>query len=206
MFSKNLPVAIVFLTAMVILGNHFVPGTFLAGLTSHFLNWTLVLAAVAMVLGTANLVSWNWKEIRRKTARRYNALLTIAGLILFTAIGLGGGGPAGPLYSKMFTHILVAFNASFWSVVLFFIVSAAFRAFVIRNWQASLILASSLIVMLGQVPVGDALVPGISDVAVWLRDVPNLAGQRGIMIGAAIGAISQQLRVIVGLERGHFGG
>jgi hypothetical protein len=37
-------------------------------------------------------------------------------------------------------------------------------------------------------------------------DVPNLAGKRAILMGAALGAISTGLRVILDLERAHLGG
>ena len=45
--------------------------------------------------------------------------------------------------------------------------------------------------------------PGVKD---WIMDVPNLAGKRAILMGAALGAISTGLRVILGLERAHLGG
>jgi hypothetical protein len=37
-------------------------------------------------------------------------------------------------------------------------------------------------------------------------NVPQLAGKRAIMIGAALGAISTALKVLTGLERTYLGG
>jgi hypothetical protein len=63
--------------------------------------------------------------------------------------------------------------------------------------------------MLARVPIGEAI-PVIGDylpkVMNWIMDVPNIAGRRAIFIGAALGAVSTGLRVILGLERSHLGG
>ena len=42
-------------------------------------------------------------------------------------------------------------------------------------------------------------------VANWIMSVPNLAGQRAIVIGIALGVVSLSLRVILGVERSHLG-
>jgi hypothetical protein len=205
MQGKQIPVAVCFVVAMVILIENFFPGP-LKTLSTQLVSWSLVLAAVAIILGVVNLIRINARKVARKSKGWGDSVLIFVGFALFTAVGLYGGGASYPLYTKLFNHIMSVFNQAFWGVVLFFIVSAAFRGFVARNWQAAIILISAIIVALGQVPIGDVMIPGISKVFVWLRDVPNLAGQRGIILGAAVGAITQQLRVIIGLERGHFGG
>ncbi|MDP2873163.1 MAG: hypothetical protein Q8P31_11590 [Bacillota bacterium] len=206
MQSKQVPVIVVFCIATLMLLDYFFPGSPLKPAAAEVLRWSLILSAVAMTLGAVNLVRINAKKILRRQHDWYNSVLMFVGLALFTAVGVYGGGPNYPLYARMFQTILASFSQAFWGVVLFFIVSAAYRGFVVRNWQATIILVSAIVIMLGQVPVGDVLIPGVGKVAVWLRDVPNLAGQRGIIIGAAVGAITQQLRVMLGLERAQFGG
>jgi hypothetical protein len=45
----------------------------------------------------------------------------------------------------------------------------------------------------------------VPNLANWIMGVPNLAGQRAIMIGIALGVISMCLRVILGIERTYLG-
>ena len=42
-------------------------------------------------------------------------------------------------------------------------------------------------------------------VANWIMMIPNTAVQRGIIIGAALGAAATALRIILGLERTYMG-
>jgi hypothetical protein len=60
--------------------------------------------------------------------------------------------------------------------------------------------------MIGRVPIGENVWKSFPDLVEWIMNVPQLAGKRAIMIGAALGAISTALKVLVGLERTYLGG
>ena len=45
----------------------------------------------------------------------------------------------------------------------------------------------------------------IPNIANWIMTVPNLSGQRAIMIGIALGIISTSLKLILGIERSYLG-
>jgi len=86
------------------------------------------------------------------------------------------------------------------------VASAAFRAFRASNWRATLLLTSAFIVMLGRVPLGGLIWKRIPEISEWMMQVPNMAGQRAVMIGAALGVVSTSLRMIFGIERSYLGG
>ncbi len=77
------------------------------------------------------------------------------------------------------------------------------RAFRARNTVATLLLVSAVIVMLGRVPIGAAISDFFPAAQEWIMDVPQLAAKRGIQIGAALGAVSMSLRIILGIERSY---
>ena len=125
-------------------------------------------------------------------------------------------GPQNPVFEWLFNNIQVPMDATMFSLLAFFIASAAYRAFRARTFEASLLLITALIVMLGNVPVGDlfwnsvlAWLPwddGASGMKQWILDNPNLSARRGIILGISLGVISQSIRIILGIERSYLGG
>jgi hypothetical protein len=114
-------------------------------------------------------------------------------------------GPTGRVYTWLYDHVFSPCNATMFALLAFFIASAAFRAFRARNVEAGLLLGAAILIMIGRVPIGRALSPVFPAIAEWIVDIPNNAGRRAIMMGAALGAIATSLRVILGLERSHLG-
>ena len=111
----------------------------------------------------------------------------------------------GRVFNWIYDHVFFPCNATMFALLAFFIASAAFRAFRMRNVESGLLLGAAILVMLGLVPIGRAMSPLFPEIQEWIVDIPNNAGRRAIMMGAALGAIATGLRVILGLERSHLG-
>ncbi|PCJ19825.1 MAG: hypothetical protein COB02_06465 [Candidatus Cloacimonadota bacterium] len=114
-------------------------------------------------------------------------------------------------YTLIFENIYDPLQATMFSLLAFFMASAAFRAFRAKSLEASLLLISAFLVMMGRVPIGemlgslfgfDALFPEMSN---FIMNVFNTAGQRAIMIGATLGMIASSFRMWIGLETEHLG-
>jgi hypothetical protein len=114
-------------------------------------------------------------------------------------------GTEGRVYTWLYNAVFGPCNATMFALLAFFVVSAAFRAFRMRNVEATLLLGAAIIVMLAAAPIGAAISDDLLDVKQWILDIPNNGGRRAIMMGAAIGAIATSLRIILGLERSHMG-
>jgi hypothetical protein len=64
--------------------------------------------------------------------------------------------------------------------------------------------------MLWRVPMGEAFLSGINPnipdlINTYIMNGANMAVQRGIIIGAALGAAAMSLRIMLGIERTYMG-
>jgi hypothetical protein len=115
------------------------------------------------------------------------------------------------LFQWLYDYVYSPLFSTMFSILAFYVASAAFRAFRARTVAGTLLLLSAFLVMLGRVPIGYEIyrrfpwfpLPAIAD---WLMSVMNTAGQRAIMIGAALGIVSASLRMLLGLEQTYLGG
>jgi hypothetical protein len=112
---------------------------------------------------------------------------------------------ASELFSWFYSDVYVHMDATIFSMLAFFIASAAYRAFRLRSVEASVLLIVGALMLLGRAPIGAVIWEGFPTIAQWLLDVPNAAGNRAITIGIAVGAISLAIRQLLGVERGYLG-
>ncbi len=176
-----------------------------------------ILAAFALVLGLGSLLKVHMDKIKRKRENWQYSWVLIGTFIVTSIIGLFGGVEGtGPLPTQIgsfsfniwtiYWHVVVPLGATMFALLAFFMASAAYRAFRARSTEATLLLASAFVVMIGVLPLGDKISPHLPSFAQWIMDVPNVAGQRGIQFGVALGALATALKIILGIERAWLGG
>jgi uncharacterized membrane protein len=202
----EVPVAIAFVAGMLMIVSLFIPHPVVAQPAAVVRSWAIIITAFAYVLGVANIarISLGAVSKRSKDWEYKVVLLTAMAVMLFLGLGLGvrSGGP----FDWAYLNVYVAMQSTMFSLLAFFIASAAYRAFRARTVDATLLLVTAAIVMLGRVPVGEQVWSRFPDLTEWIMEVPNMAAKRGIMIGAALGGISTGLKMILGLERSYLGG
>jgi hypothetical protein len=157
----------------------------------------------------AMLLAGFWRDWPEWFAPKYNPP---------TWIKAPENGPGLDLYTILFNGLLRNLEATMFSILAFYIVSAAYRAFRIRSLEAGILMITAVILMLGQVPLGQALTSWIprdssmaglrvENLSQWLLGTVNASTQRAIGLGLGLGQLAMALRIWLSLERGtYFGG
>ncbi len=227
MFWKTqIPVFIVFVVGMLTLLQWFIPHYPLNQIQVHMTQWFDIIAVFAIVLGGLNLLKLQFAKITARQKDWQYALVTIVSFFVmlvfgFTRMGLSPDDGVrlgshlqqeGSNFHWMFFNVFTPLSSTMFALLAFFVASASYRAFRIRNAEATLLLVAGIILMLGRVPIGHLLtawapsylqLPAIQE---WIYSVPNLAGARAIMIGIGLGMVATSLRFILGIEKSFLGG
>jgi len=191
-----------------------VPGIVdLQAVSDQLLAYITAVLTAAFAIGVINLTRVHWINIKRKRATwRYSVILLLClySMLLVSVIAspfaLDPNAvviPASviqfstPIYEFLYYKILVNINSSIFSLLAFFITSAAYRAFKARSLESTILLVAGLLVILGQAPISDLIWPGFGVIRDWILAFPNVAGQRGILIGAALGIVVFSVRRLI---------
>ncbi|HUV04809.1 MAG TPA: hypothetical protein VMX94_06850 [Armatimonadota bacterium] len=225
-YRKALVAIVTFLAGLIYSVEFFVPGdpktgkNFLTGFIEQVADATNVVYAFALGLGVYSLFRFHGKNLARKRQGWHNNLAFFVAFFVMMLAGFWQDLTPSSAMSKntfnmLFDGTVAALGAAMFSIVGFFIVSAAYRAFRIRSAEATLMLAAAFVVMLGQVPIGAYITNGLpaaglgslfrlENVSYWILNEPNMAAWRAIAFGIEVGALAMALRTWLSLERGSF--
>jgi hypothetical protein len=200
-------------------------------------NAALVIAGFTFLLGVYNLVHIHGNKVRRRRPDWPYSMAFFAGFLVMVLFAFWKdwqtwfGGPAAPawvndtnpanaarphdVYTFLFEGLLRNLEATMFSILAFYIVSAAYRAFRIRSGEAAVLMVVALILMMGQVPLGMALTNWVPQTGVvstlrienfsqFVLTAINSPVQRAIGFGLGLGMLAMALRIWLSLERGTY--
>jgi hypothetical protein len=203
--KTHLPVFVAFISGALMIIAFFGRGTVVDAVSEEALTWQTIVGGFALLLGAVSIVRVHWQKIStRHTDRYYSVGLLICFAVMAGSgvlFGIGGG----TLFDHLFQRIQAPMMSTMFSVLAFFIASAAYRAFRARSASSAILLLAAIVVMLGRIRMGQYVYHGLPAWADWIMTVPSMAVQRGILIGAALGAASMSLRIMLGIERTYLG-
>ncbi len=204
--KKQVPLLIVivmsFLFALWAIIPHKISEDFYQG----YLVFIRAMSPFGVVLGIMSITMVNVVKIKRKAPNWQYSYVTLFAFYGTAAIGFIWGIGEGTPYIWIFKNISMPMSATMFSLLAFYISTAAYKAFRARSAEATVLLIAAVVVMLGQVPYGVMISPKIPAFAQWILDVPNLASKRGFMLGVGLGMTAVSLKIMLGIERSYLGG
>jgi hypothetical protein len=206
---REIPLAICFIMGIIMTVQFFVPHRYSQWLFDNMLKWLIIVLTFAMVLGIGNLIKMHIQKVQHRRRDWLFSIVALVGISLSLVTGFMKGPNSiaeGEPFMYLYNYIQIPMQATMFSLLAFYIASAAFRTFRARTMEATLLLVAAVIVMLGRVPLESVVGRWLPDLAEWILDYPNMAAKRGIMIGVGLGAISTALKIILGIERSWLGG
>ena len=206
-WKRSLPVLITFVLGVTFALQYYVPHPASEALLTELSVWNQIIGGFAILLGVTSLLHVHYLKINRKEAGwGYSLVLYLSMLVTLGAGIWSEGTGAGTAFGWLYDYVLVALQSTMFSILAFFVASAAYRAFRARSLEATVLLVAAALVMIGRVPLGEYLLSGSGQVSDWIMSVPNTAAQRGILIGISLGGIATSIKIIFGIERAYLGG
>lgn len=203
---KEIPLLITLLSGLIYVIANFFSIPIATSAKNTLDSWFLISTAFAVLLGVVNLTMLHVRNISMRRSGWGFSLILLLGLYLPMIYGTFKTA-SDPFFNDfLYNRMINPLSATMFSLLVFYITSAAYRAFRIRSFEASLLLLTAVIMMLGRAPIGDLISPWIPKAASWLLDILNVSGMRGITIGATLGGVATALRVVVGIERAYLAG
>lgn len=200
-----------------------------------------IFLALALMLGIVNLFRVNGRTLFRRRTGSWYALAFFFGFFAMVTVWaltyyhpgisekIAGSASSVPKhfvpgrmgqywgwYNVVYNGGFNALGSTMFSLLAFFIVSAAYRAFRVRSFESILLLGSALIMMLGLTPLGTHFITGkipldspyaflkLERISEWILLVLNGAAQRALLFGIAVGLMATSMRIWLSLERGQF--
>lgn len=203
--NRPFAAAIAIAIGLIVLLGYFLPIPVLTVLRLELIQWAILLAGMAALVGIFNLISVHWQKIRRREKGNfYSAVLLMA---LFAALGFGLVlGPSHPLMQAMVEAVVIPVEASLMALLAVTLVYASIRLFRRRvDLMTVVFLLTVLLMLFLSTPILAGNLSGLADLVRSMVNIPAAGGARGILLGVALGALTTGLRVLFGMDRPYGG-
>jgi len=229
--KRSFPLVFAFIVGFIVLLSEFIPHRPFNQIVSTLEGWFMIISGFAILLGQISLIRMNTHKIVNKLPNWPYHLAGLISFVIMLSFGilwgmretpgiLGDGARISAWlglkpFDYLFDNAYLPLSATLFSLLAFFIASAAYRAFIIRGFESNLLMITAIIVIIGRTSIGTLLtgwlpegwrfwhIPNLAD---FIMEFPNTAAQRAILISAGLGIVGSSLRIILGIERSYLGG
>jgi hypothetical protein len=201
LFSTAIAIGI----GVIVLLGFFLPVPVLKSLRTVILQWAVILAAVAALVGVLNLLRVHLNKLGAKQKGGGYSLVLVLALLGTLVAGLGGSSLGWGLQPLVFIFNTIQFpiEASLMALLSVTLLYASIR---LLRWRvdamAVVFIVTALLIFLGTAPlpfIGQFFIFDL--VRSFMTQVLATGGARGILIGVALGALFTGLRILLGADR-----
>jgi hypothetical protein len=203
--KKEIPFILTLLAGLYFVVDYFIPNAEFKAISTQLKVWVIIIIAFTYILGVGNVLQIHLRKVARQEKGWMFSVITVVPMLTMIFLGVVYPGDLnGTAFVWMYDYIYSPMQAAMFSLLAFYIASASFRAFRVRNVEATLLAVTAIIVMLGR--VSDFMWADFSYLVEWIMGDLQVVGKRAIMIGAALGAIATGIKVILGIEKSFLSG
>ncbi|GAB4205593.1 MAG: hypothetical protein OHK0022_31840 [Roseiflexaceae bacterium] len=180
-------------------------------------GWAALLATIALLVGLLSVANSHFVRVLRRQSDWGYSLVLLLSMVLVIVIGIFISWTVNPVTGEfgytffptlleqstrdVFNAVYQPLAASFLALLAFFSLSAGLRALQRRTTEAMVIIGVALIVLLVTALPQLAALPFVGEGVRWMNDVVALAGARGLLLGASVGALVAGVRVLLGFDQ-----
>ncbi|OGO04396.1 MAG: hypothetical protein A2Y73_09080 [Chloroflexi bacterium RBG_13_56_8] len=197
--KRVLPILAALTCGLLVLMDFFVTNPTIDEIGGILVEGVTILAAFALLLGLLNLIGVHGKRLVAHESKGGLSLILILALLATLVVGVAL--PASQEIAWIFDYVSQPLQSTMAALLAFFVVSAAYRAFRLRNVEAAILLVTSLFMLLAQLPFIQAWSPYMPILREWIVTIPVTAGMRGILLGISLGTIATSLRILLAVDR-----
>lgn len=199
--KKWIPIFIATGSGLLTLAGYLFPDTTLSAYRDQFIEWVVIVAAFALILGVLNILRVHSQRIVNSAEGwPYSLILLVMASIAWIPPLFSG--PTGSMTQGILDYVISPLGGALAALLAVTLTLAGVRLLRHRRDPLSvLFIAVVALALLGTTPLLGF--EWLGEVRTWLIQVPGMAGFRGLLLGVALGTVVTGLRILLGRDRPH---
>jgi hypothetical protein len=194
---------------MIVTFDWFIKWDPLQSLTSHIMNFQIVMTAFMMGFAGVNLLVLHSRRIQRNMSQGkmldvFISVLLLGTLIIWTLVGVLIG-RSSDTYQWLYSTFNLPLSSTAYAATLFYLASATYRVLRARSTETIILLVVGIVTIISNMPMFVTYIPALLTFKTWIADVIVKASYRAITIGVGLGGVLMGVRTLLAMETGFLG-
>ena len=214
--KKTLPAILCSAIGVLMVLQYFIPHQFSQAFFGRTLKMNQIISIFALITALVSVPRGHIRRVRVRGVNWQYSIVLLVGFALLPIAAIIDNGLGffkgeiridGPVFDWIYVNCQIPLGNTVFAMLAFYITSAAYRAFRARTFDAAILLTAGIIVLLANAPPTDMYIwSNFSSIRNWILETPSGAAQRALLLGLGLGAVSQSLRILLGIDRSWLGG